>query len=114
VPDHERIRIDEFFTRLATPVDPKLTHARVTGEIFSPFYIIAWITAGTGLLLVCASFLLPGGIGRTINIGSGLTLWLLAFGIYRLHVRFVRREAAAEVLNPVGPGTTKPVASATS
>ena len=114
VPDHERIRIDEFFTRLATPVDPKTTHARVTGEIFSPFYIIAWITAGTGLLLVCASFLLPGGIGRTINIGSGLTLWLLAFGIYRLHVRFVRREAAAEVLNPIGPGTTKPVASATS
>jgi len=114
VSDHERIRIDEFFTRLATPVDPKTTHARVTGEIFSPFYIIAWITAGTGLLLVCASFLLPGGIGRTINIGSGLTLWLLAFGIYRLHVRFVRREAAAEVLNPIGPGTTKPVASATS
>ena len=114
VPDHERIRIDQFFTRLATPVDPKTTHAQVTGEVFSPFYIIAWITAGTGLLLVGASFVQPGGMGRTVNIGSGLTLWLLAFGLYRLHVRFVRREAAAELLKPVGPNTTKPVASATS
>jgi SSS family solute:Na+ symporter len=114
VPNDERVRIDEFFTRLSTPVDPETTHAKVTGEVFSPFYIIAWITAGTGLLLVGASFAQPGGMGRTVNIGSGLTLWLLAFGLYRLHVRFVRREAAGETRNQIGPDTTKPVASATS
>ena len=95
VPNAERVRIDEFFTRLATPVNPETTHAKVTGEVFSPFYIIAWVTAGTGLLLVGASLVQPGGMGRTVNIASGLTLWLLAFGLYRLHLRFVRREAAS-------------------
>lgn len=94
VPDEERARIDRFFTRLSTPVDPEATHARVTGEVFSPFYIIAWITAGTGLLLVGASLVQAAGIGRNVNIASGLTLWLVAFGLYRLHLRFVRREAA--------------------
>ena len=96
VPADERARIDDFFTRLSTPVDPATTHAKVTGEVFSPFYIIAWITAGTGLLLVIASFVQPGGTGRTVNILSGLTLWALAFGIYRLHRRFIRRELSSE------------------
>ena len=94
VPDQERARIDEFFHRLSTPVDPDATHAKVTGEVFSPFYIIAWVTAGTGLLLVVTSFIQPGGLGRAVNIGSGVMLWLLAFALYRLHRRFVRREAA--------------------
>ena len=111
VPNDERVRIDEFFTRLSTPVDPETTHARVTGEVFSPFYIIAWITAGTGLLLVGASFVQPGGMGRTVNIVSGLTLWLLAFGLYRLHLRFVRREAASAL---VVTDAAKPVASVSS
>jgi len=112
VPHDERVRIDAFFTRLATPVDPETTHAKVRGEVFSPFYIIAWITAGTGLLLVVASFVQPGGLGRAVNIGSGLTLWLLAFGLYRLHLRFVRREAADARRIEIGPDTTKPVATA--
>jgi len=114
VPDDERLRIDEFFTRLATPVDPETTHAKVTGEVFSPFYIIAWITAGTGLLLVVASFVQSGGMGRGVNVGAGVTLWLLALGLYRLHLRFVRREAAEVTNNVIGPDATKPVASATS
>src|SRR6185436_19426543 len=82
VPNDERIRIDEFFARLATPIDPETTHAKVTGEVFSPFYIIAWITVGTGLLLVGASFVQPSGMGRTVNIAAGLTLWLVAFALY--------------------------------
>lgn len=114
VPDDERVRIDEFFTRLSTPVDPETTHAKVTGEIFSPFYIIAWITAGTGLLLVGASFVQPGGMGRTVNIVSGLTLWLLAFGLYRLHLRFMRREAASALVVTGAADAAKPVASVTS
>jgi solute:Na+ symporter, SSS family len=109
VPDQERVRIDQFFTRLATPVDPATTHAKVTGEVFSPFYIIAWITAGTGLLLVVASLVQPGGLGRAVNIGSGLTLWLLAFGLYRLHLRFVRRQAAQAPILPGSTDSTKPV-----
>ena len=114
VPNDERVRIDEFFTRLSTPVDPETTHAKVTGEVFSPFYIIAWITAGTGLLLVGASFVQPGGMGRTVNIVSGLTLWLLAFGLHRLHLRFVRREAASALLVTGATDATKPVASVSS
>lgn len=103
VPQQEKVRIDEFFERLSTPVDPATTHARVTGEVFSPFYIIAWITAGTGLLLVGASFVQPGGTGRVVNIGSGLALCILAFGLRQLHLRFVRRERAAlrEVVSSV-------------
>ena len=93
VPKEERVRIDEFFTRLSTPVDLATNHAKLTGEVFSPFYIIAWITAATGLLLVGAGFVQPGGMGRAVNIGAGLTLWLVAFGLYRLHLRFVRRES---------------------
>lgn len=114
VPNDERARIDEFFTRLSTPVDPETTHAKVTGEVFSPFYIIAWITAGTGLLLMSASFVQPSGIGRTVNIGSGLILWLIAFGLYRLHLRFVRREAASVSSATVGADSAKPVANVAS
>ena len=94
VPDVERVRIDQFFTRLATPVDPSTIHATQKGEVFSPFYIIAWITAGTALLLVVASFVQPGGVGRTINIGAAVTLFLLALGLYRLHLRWESSSAA--------------------
>ncbi|HEV8367306.1 MAG TPA: sodium:solute symporter family protein [Pyrinomonadaceae bacterium] len=94
VTPQERPRIDEFFTRLATPVDPEKTHAKVAGEVFSPFYIIAWITAGTGLLLLVASLVQPGGTGRVINITSGIVLGVLALGLHRLHRRFMRRESA--------------------
>ncbi|HEX7296171.1 MAG TPA: hypothetical protein VF251_10490 [Pyrinomonadaceae bacterium] len=100
VPTDERARIDEFFKRLATPVDTATTHAVATGEVFSPFYIIAWITVGTGLLLLIAGLVQPSGVGTVINIGSGLVLWLLAFGLYRLHRRFLRREASGEQRTP--------------
>ncbi len=98
VPEQERVRIDEFFKKLSTPVDRSANHANTTGEVFSPFYIIAWITAGTGLLLVIASFFQTGNAGRAINLGSGVTLWILAFGLYRLHVRFMRREAKTQTV----------------
>lgn len=88
----ERAGIDEFFLRLETPVDREKTHAKVTGEVFSPFYIIAWITAGTGLLLIVASVVQPSQIGRVVNIVAGAVLGLLAFGFSRLHRRFMRHE----------------------
>jgi len=91
VSPQEREQIDQFFHRLSTPVDSEKVHAKVTGEVFSPFYIIAWITAGTGLLLLIAGAVQPGGLGRVVNIGSGLALGLLAFALYRLHTRFMRR-----------------------
>jgi hypothetical protein len=45
-------------------------------------------------LLLIASATTPGGLGRAINIGSGVSLCLLGFGLYRLHGRFMRRETA--------------------
>jgi SSS family transporter len=94
VKPEERAKSDAFFARLSTPVDSQKTHAKVTGEVFSPFYIIAWITAGTGLLLLVASAVQPGGVGRLVNIGSGVVLFVLAFGLYRLHKRFMSRQSA--------------------
>jgi hypothetical protein len=95
VTPQERARIDEFFARLSTPVDVEKTHAKVTGEVFSPFYIIAWITAGTGFLLLVASAVQPSGVGRVVNIASGAVLGLIAFGLHGLHKRFMRRESAS-------------------
>ena len=105
VPDDERIRIDEFFTRLSTPVDPETTHAKVTGEVFSPFYIIAWVTAGTGLMLLVASVVQTDLVGRMVNIGAGLALFVVAIGLRQLHSRFMRRVAANKLTttNSVGP-----------
>jgi len=111
VPASEQVRIDEFFTRLSTPVDPATTHAKAKGEVFSPFYIIAWITVGTGLLLMIASFVQPGGVGRNINLGAGAALWILAFGLYRLHVRFVKRESSSEATSTVAKGSSPTLAT---
>jgi hypothetical protein len=111
VPASEQVRIDEFFTRLSTPVDPATTHAKAKGEVFSPFYIIAWITVGTGLLLMIASFVQPGGVGRNINLGAGAALWILAFGLYRLHVRFVKRESSSEPTSTVAKGSSPTLAT---
>jgi hypothetical protein len=95
VDPQERAKIDTFFERLSTPVDREKTHAKVTGEVFSPFYIIAWITAGTGLLLIVASVVQPSLVGRVVNIVSGAVLGLLALGFSRLHKRFMNREETA-------------------
>jgi len=89
----ERAKIDEFFVQLSTPIDVSQTHARVTGEVFSPFFIIGWVTGGTGLLLLIASVVQPAGIGRYINVGAGLTICVLGYGFYRLHGRVMRKQA---------------------
>ena len=88
----EKARIDAFFLKLSTPVNTEKTHAKVTGEVFSPFKIIGWVTAGTGAMLVIAGFTQPTGIGQYINFGSGAALFILAIFLYQLHRRFMRRE----------------------
>jgi len=88
----DRTQIDAFFERLSTPVDVEQTHAKVTGEIFSPFKIIGWVTAGTGLMLMISGFVQPENVGRYVNLGSGLALCLLGAGLYQLHRRFIRNE----------------------
>ena len=91
----ERERIEEFFARLSTPIDAGATHARAEEEIFSPFFIIGWITVGTGLLLIAATLGQSSDAGRWINLGAGLALCLLGLCLYRLHRGFMRREAGA-------------------
>jgi drug/metabolite transporter (DMT)-like permease len=92
VTDRDRAKIDEFFERLDTPIDPSRTHAQTKGEVFSPFFIIGVVTAGAGLLLIAASAFQSAGAGRFINAGAGITLCLLGLGFYRLHGKFMRRE----------------------
>ncbi len=90
----DKAQIDEFFTRLSTPVDAEKTHARQTGEVFSPFKIIGWVTAGTGLMLIVAGFVQPADIGRYINLGAGFALCLLGAGLYGLHRKFMNQAKA--------------------
>lgn len=103
----DKEQIDAFFERLSTPVDVEQTHANVTGEIFSPFKIIGWVTAGTGLMLMISGAVQPENVGRYVNLGSGLALCLLGAGLYQLHRRFmrnaerVRDEKAALASDPV-------------
>jgi solute:Na+ symporter, SSS family len=89
----ELAKIDEFFARLTTPIDVSKTHARTTGEVFSPFYIIGWVTAGTGLLLLIAGAVQPTGIGQYINLAAGIFICLLGYGFYHLHRRVMHKEA---------------------
>jgi hypothetical protein len=88
----EKTKINNFFVGLSTPIDVQKTHAEATGEIFSPFKIIGWVTIGTGAMLVIASVAQPVGIGRYINLSSGVVLCLLGAGLYQLHRRFMHRE----------------------
>lgn len=93
-------QIDAFFTKLSTPIDVEKTHAKITGEVFSPFKIIGWVTAGTGVMLLISGFAQPADIGRYINLGAGFTLCLLGAGLYRLHRKFMRQaetESSAKV-----------------
>jgi hypothetical protein len=99
----EKAQIESFFQRLSTPVDTQKKDAPVATEVFSPFYIIAWVTAGTGLLLLIASAVQSGGLGRLVNIGAGLALFVLAFALARLHKGFMRRAGAE------GPAPAKAV-----
>ncbi len=95
----DRKQIDDFFEKLSTPVDVQKTHAKTTGEIFSPFKIIGWVTIGTGAMLLIASIVQPAGLGRYVNISSGIALCLLGAGLYQLHLRFMRR--AEDEMNEV-------------
>lgn len=88
----DRAQIARFFERLATPVDISRTHAKVASEVFSPFKIIGWVTAGTGAMLLVASFTQPPGLALYVNGSAGLVLCLLGAGFYELHRRFMRRE----------------------
>ena len=47
----ERSKIESFFERLATPIQAGETATKEAGEVFSPFYLIGWVTIGTGALL---------------------------------------------------------------
>ena len=93
-------QIDAFFERLSTPVDVTQTHANVTGEVFSPFKIIGWVTAGTGLMLIISGIVQPENVGRYVNLVSGIALVLVGAGLYQLHRRFMRN--AARVLEEKG------------
>jgi len=93
----DRAQIASFFDRLATPVDAAKTHAKVTGEVFSPFKIIGWVTIGTGAMLLVASFTQPVGLGLYVNGGAGAVLCTLGVGLYQMHRRFMRREKGEEI-----------------
>jgi hypothetical protein len=90
----ERTKIKAFFERLATPIHA--TESMEVGETFSPFYLIGWVTIGTGLLLLVAASTQVSGTGRAINLGAGIVLGLIGAGFLRLHRQFrrgVRRQA---------------------
>lgn len=96
VSESERTRINVFFERLATPIRANENEPEKAGEVFSPFYLIGWVTIGTGLLLLIAAAAQESGLGRTINAGAGITLGLLAAGFFRLHRGFRRQDITAE------------------
>lgn len=88
----ERARIDRFFERLDTPIEKEPAAAQKPEEVFSPFYIIGWITCGVGVLLAGAGLTEAEGGGRTINVAVGLGLLLAGAGFHALNRRFVRMQ----------------------
>jgi len=94
----DRAKIDRFFEKLSTPVRAEKTHAEATGELFSPFKIIGWVTAGTGLMLIVAAAFQPVGIGQYMNLAAGVVLWALSAGLYLLHRSFQKRMQGREGL----------------
>jgi SSS family transporter len=94
----ERTKIGAFFDRLATPIRKTETAAAEEGEVFSPFYLIGWVTIGTGLLLLVAAATQTSGTGRAINFGAGVALGLIGAGFFRLHRNFRRKEVEAGAL----------------
>lgn len=95
VSDDERTKINTFFARLATPIRANETEATEAGAAFSPFYLIGWVTIGTGLLLIIAAATQTAGTGRNINAGAGVALGLIGAGFLRLHRGFRRKEVMA-------------------
>ena len=89
----ERAKINAFFDRLATPI--RVGETDSAGEVFSPFYLIGWVTIGTGLLLLGAAATQVAGTGRAINLGAGVALGVIGAGFLRLHRKFRRKEVTA-------------------
>jgi solute:Na+ symporter, SSS family len=90
--NQDRIRASEFFARLATPIEERSNNGRDLGGSFSPFKIVGWVTAGTGLLLLTASSAQVPGIGLAINCTAGVTLCLVSVGFFRLDQSFKRKN----------------------
>jgi SSS family transporter len=88
-PDHEQAEISAFFERLATPVSAGEIESEGASEAFSPFYLIGWVTIGTGLLLAGAATQVSG-TGRAINLCASVALGLIGAGFFHLHRRFRR------------------------
>ncbi|HZQ55890.1 MAG TPA: hypothetical protein VFB14_27065 [Bryobacteraceae bacterium] len=93
----ERGRIAAFFARLDTPIGKERTDIQADIAPFSPFFIMAWITAATGVLLWCALLVQPNGAGRAINGFAGLALVLIGAGFHRLHRRLLRTNSLVTV-----------------
>jgi SSS family transporter len=80
----ERRRIAEFFVRLARPMHHDVPAEGSGDTAFSPLTIIAHVTGGTGALLLIAAAVQSSGIGRMINVASGLAVLMIASGCYWL------------------------------
>jgi hypothetical protein len=109
-PDDEQTEISAFFVRLATPIRAGEIESAGSGESFSPFYLIGWVTTGTSLLLLVAANTLVSGTGHTINLGASIALGLIGLGFFFLHRQFRRQEKAAEpaTIIPRASGEAKP------
>ncbi|MGE0132841.1 MAG: sodium:solute symporter family protein [Blastocatellales bacterium] len=106
----EQAKISAFFERLATPIRKTETESAEAGEVFSPFYLIGWVTIGTGLLLLIAAATQVSGTGRAINLCAAVALGLIGAGFFRLHRKFRRQEKLGEpaaIISPA-PGEAKP------
>jgi Na+/proline symporter len=97
----DRERIAQFFSRLDRPIG--LLHDDVTaaGPAFSPFYIMGWITIGTGLMLWGAAAVQPSGVGRNINFFSGLVLETIGAALHILHRRIVSTPTVTGAAAPL-------------
>ncbi len=103
----DRVKIDEFFNRLATPIEPDQTVQGAPKEAFSPFYIIGLITIGAGCLLILAILGQSAGVGRAINLGAGVILCLIGIGFYRLHQNLVKGAAARAKADGLSAASTR-------
>jgi solute:Na+ symporter, SSS family len=84
--EERRRRIDAFFEQLERPIEPESPSA--SGEpAFSPMPVIGWVTIGTGILLLSAVPLQPGGTGRIITLSVALVLVGIGLSFHWLRKR---------------------------
>jgi SSS family solute:Na+ symporter len=91
----ERRRIADFFMRLARPMHDDAPAAGSGHAVFSPLTIIAHVTCGTGALLLIAAAVQSSGVGRMINVASGLAVLMIASGCYWLDRNIVTQPVPA-------------------